>query len=187
MTPAIQELFDMRCHAAADDLMHDGELPFQMIFRSANGELIACVADMPDAPEERDLLVAVLRLMAVAHDADAVCISAEVWIDPDRHDGRRPSESPSRYEALKVSVMYRDDAGLSLVQSVRRIIRDAFGKICELGASGEPPTAVRCDESMGRLARILPPHRPSRHERRLAKAAIEMLPRHAGMTSSAGV
>ena len=32
MTPAIQELFDMRCRAAADDLMHDGELPFQMIF-----------------------------------------------------------------------------------------------------------------------------------------------------------
>src|ERR1700693_181860 len=102
MTPAVQELFDMRCRAAADDLVHDGELPFQMIFRSANGELTAIAADMPDAPEERDLLVTVFRLMAVAHDADAVCISAEVWVDSDPQEGRRPSESPSRYEALRI-------------------------------------------------------------------------------------
>ena len=56
---------------------------------------------MPDAPEERDVLVSTLRLMAVAHDADAVVITAEVWFDPDHQDGRRPSESPNRREALK--------------------------------------------------------------------------------------
>ena len=76
--------------------------------------------------------------------------------------------------------------GLSLVQCVREILRDASGKICDLGASREPPTPVRCDELMGRLARILPPDRPSRRERRLAKAVIEKLPRHAAQTSSAG-
>ena len=69
---------------------------------------------MPDAREERDLLVSALRLMAVAHDAVAVVISAEVWSDPDHQDGRRPSESPNRRESLNVSVMYRHEGGIFL-------------------------------------------------------------------------
>ena len=186
MKTELKELFDMRCAAAADDLMHDGELQFQLVFLTQNDELIYCAADMPDAREERDLLVSALRLMAVAHDAVAVVISAEVWSDPDHQDGRRPSESPNRRESLNVSVMSRHEGGIFLVQEVREILRDASGKICDLGASREPPTPVRCDKSMGRLARILPPDRPSRRERQLAKAAIEKLPGHAAQTNSAG-
>ena len=82
--------------------------------------------------------------------------------------------------------MYRDGARVSLVQSVREILRDVSGKIVDLGASREPLTPVSCDKSMGRLARILPPERPSRRERRLARAVIDKLPRHAAQTSSAG-
>ena len=40
MKTELKELFDMRCAAAADDLMHDGELQFQLVFLTQNDELI---------------------------------------------------------------------------------------------------------------------------------------------------
>ena len=176
MTPAIQELFEKCCSDAADDLLRDGELQFHVIFLTRDDELVSCGATMPDAYHERDTLVSILRLMAVAHDAVAAAITAEVWFDPDCRDGRRPSESPTRREAIAVFVVYRDEGGISLVQSGREIVRDSSGKIIELRAPKAPPTPGRCDESMGRLARILPPDRPSRRERRLAKAMIDKFP-----------
>lgn len=188
MIPAIQELFEKCCDSAADELLRDGELPFQVRFLTRDDELVFCAADMPDADHERDALVSVLRLMAVAHDAFAVAVSAEVWFtDTDCRNGLQPSESPSRREALLVGVMYRDgESGVFEVRSAREIIRDVSGKIVDLGAPGEPLTPTSCDESMGRLARILPPNRPSRRERRIARAVIDKLPRHPAQTSSAG-
>ena len=131
---------------------------------------------MPEAVDERDGLVSMLRLIAVAHGAVAAGIIAEVWFDPDCQDDRRPSESPSRREALAVWVMYRDEAGISVVESGREIIRDNSGNIIELLPSEEPPEAKRCDETKGRFMRIIPREQPSRHERRLAKAMIDKLP-----------
>ena len=71
MIPGIKELFEKCCDSAANDLLRGGELQFQTIFLTPNGRLVFCAADMPDAPSERDALVSVLRLMAVAHDAIA--------------------------------------------------------------------------------------------------------------------
>jgi hypothetical protein len=178
MISAIQKLFERRCDCAANDLLADGELQFQVVFLTRDDELVVCAADMPDADRERDALVSILRLMAVAHDAVAAAITAEVWSDPDYRDGRRPSESPTRREALAVFVVYRDEEGTSLVQSEREIVRDSSGKIIELCAPKAPPTPGPCDESMGRLMRIMPRDRPSRHDRRLAKAMIDKLPSH---------
>lgn len=178
MIPAIQELFAKCCDSAADDLLRDGELQFQVIFLTRDDELIFCGAAMPDAYQERDTLVSILRLMAVAHDAVAAAITAEVWFDPDYRDGRRPSESPTRREAIAVFLVYRDEGGISLVQSEREIVRDNSGKITELRAPKAPPTPGPCDESMGRLMRIMPRDRPSRHDRRFAKAMIDKLPSH---------
>ena len=178
MTPAIQELFEKCCENAADDLMRDGEVQFEVVFLTKDNKLIVCAAAMPEAVDERDGLVSMLRLIAVAHGAVAACIIAEVWFDPDCQDDRRPSESPSRREALAVWVMYRDEAGMSVVESKRDILRDISGKIIELLPSDELPNAKRCDESQGRLMRIIPWEQPSRHERRLAKAMLNKLPTH---------
>ena len=178
MIPAVQKLFDKCCETATNDLLRDGELQFQVIFLTRDDKLIPCVAEMPDAYHERDALVSLLRLMAVAYDAVAAGIIAEVWFDPDCQDDRRPSESPSRREAIAVFVVYRDDGGMSLVQFGREILRDSTGKIVELRAPEAPPTPQCCDESMGRLVRIMPRERPSRRERRLAKAMIDKLPSH---------
>ncbi len=115
MISAVQKLFDKCREIAVSDLLRDDELQFQVIFLTRDDKLIRCVADMPDAYHERDALVSLLRLLAVAYDAVAAGIIAEVWIDPDCQDGRRPSESPNRYEAILVSVVYRDDGGMSLV------------------------------------------------------------------------
>jgi hypothetical protein len=178
MIPAVQKLFDKCCETATKDLLRDGELQFQVIFLTRENKLISCVADMPDAYQERDALVSLLRLRAVAYDAVAAGIIAEVWFDPDCQDDRRPSESPSRREAIAVFVVYRDDGGMSFVQFGREILRDSTGKIVELRAPEAPPTPQCCDESMGRLVRIMPRERPSRRERRLAKAMIDKLPSH---------
>ena len=178
MIPAVQKLFDKCCETALNDLLRDGELQFQVIFLTRDDKLIPCVAEMPDAYHERDALVSLLRLMAVAYDAVAAGIIAEVWFDPDCQDDRRPSESPSRREAIAVFVVYRDDGGMSFVQFGREILRDSTGKIVELRAPEAPSTPQCCDESMGRMMRIMPRERPSRRERRLAKAMIGKLPGH---------
>ena len=178
MIPAIQELFEKCCENAADGLMRDGEVQFEVVFLTKDNKLIVCAAAMPEAVDERDGLVSMLRLIAVAHGAVAAGIIAEVWFDPDCQDDRRPSESPSRREALAVLVMYRDEAGMSVVESKRDILRDISGNIIELLPSDEPPNAKRCDKSKGRLMRIIPREQPSRHERRLAKAMLNKLPTH---------
>ena len=149
MISAVQKLFDKCREIAVSDLLRDDELQFQVIFLTRDDKLIRCVADMPDAYHERDALVSLLRLLAVAYDAVAAGIIAEVWIDPDCQDGRRPSESPNRYEAILVSVVYRDDGGMSLVQSEREILRDSTGKIVELRAPEAPSTPQCCDEFDG--------------------------------------
>jgi hypothetical protein len=178
MIPTVQKLFDECREIAANDLLRDGELQFQVILLTRDDKSIRCVADMPDAYHERDALVSLLRLLAVAYDAVAGGIIAEVWFDPDCQDDRRPSESPSRREAILVCVVYREDGGMSLVQSKREILRDSTGKIVELRAPEAPSTPQCCDESMGRMMRIMPRERPSRRERRLAKAMIGKLPGH---------
>ena len=158
--------------------MRDGEVEFEVIFLTKANKLIVCGSAMPEADDERDTLVSMLRLVAVAHGAVAACVIAEFWFDPARRDGRRPSESPSRREALSVRVMYRHDDAIFLLQSNREIIRDASGKIVALLPPSAPPTAKRCDKSQGRLMRIMPREQPSRHERRLAKAIVDKLPVH---------
>ena len=175
MNSSIQELFEKCCANAADDLMRAGEVQFEVVFLTKDNKLIVCGSAMPEAVDERDGLVSMLRLIAVAHGAVAAGIIAEVWFDPDCQDHRRPSESPSRREALAVWVTYRDEAGISVLESGREIIRDNSGKIIELLPSAEPPVAKRCDETKGRFMRIIPREQPSRHERRLAKAMIDKL------------
>jgi hypothetical protein len=178
MIQAIQELFEEFCERAADDLMRDGEVQFEVIFLTKDNKRVVCASAMPDAEDDRDKLASMLRLVAVAHGAVAAGIIAEVWLDPDRLDGRQPSESRSRREALVVCVMYRDEESVSSVHSKREIIRDISGNIIELLAPDAPPNAERCDESKGRLMRLIPPEQPSRRQQRLAKEMIDKLPSH---------
>jgi hypothetical protein len=178
MIPSIQELFEKCCTNAADDLMRDGEVQFEVVFLTKDNKLIVCGSAMPEAVDERDGLVSMLRLIAVAHGAAAAGIISEVWFDPDRQDHRRPSESPNRREALVVWVMYRDQVGISVIESKRDIIRDISGKIIELLPANEPPEARCCDETEGRLMRIIPREEPSRHDRRRAMSMINELPIH---------
>ena len=42
MTPAIQELFEKCCENAADDLMRDGEVQFEVVFLTKDNKLIVC-------------------------------------------------------------------------------------------------------------------------------------------------
>jgi hypothetical protein len=179
MNSQVEELFHSCCATAANDLLCAGEVPFQAIFLTRCGKLAGCVADMPDSPRERDAVVSLLRLMAIAHDAVAAVIISEMWLaSPDCHDGVRPSEDPNRRELLSVMVIYRDEVGVFQILCGREIIRDESGQAVDLGAPKEPLTPVRCEECTGRLYRILPRERSSRHERRLAKKLIDRLPNH---------
>jgi hypothetical protein len=173
MIPAVKELFERFCESAADDLMRDGEVEFEVIFLTKANKLIICGSAMPEADDESDTLVSMLRLVAVAHGAVAACIIAEVWCDDDL-----ASASSHRREALIVCVMYRDEGAVSVVHSKREILRDVSGKIIELLAPSEPPTTERCDESQGRLMRIMPRYQPSRQEQQVAKAMIDKFPSH---------
>jgi hypothetical protein len=146
-----------------------------------------------DAAKQR--AYSIVRVMAIAHAADAVSMFAEAWVRtvPRRHgeseaewDKRgtdvMPSEAPDRTEVVSVVLGYRGKAGdRHTLHSLREIIRGDDGKPTGL----KPDDTQERGEPDGDLAELVPAVSPSPGARAEAQAllklvgpAMQMIPIH---------
>lgn len=129
---------------------------------------------------EKQRMMALVSVAAVAHDALAISLSTEAWMrtvarrdrETDAEHNKRaravpPSEAQDRQEIIITVLTYRDDADQrhSLSQS-SKIIRDAAGQVT--GA-----TAMDFSGSIeGAMTDILPPCRAPAYARDAARAML---------------
>lgn len=145
--------------------------------------LLVIVGDAPavlpmNALGSRAVAWQVARLVAIAHDAQAVVMIGEVWtVPPDatldlEEADLTPSQSDRRIECVSVALHYRHAGRVHLLSSLRAIERDATGMIIGLGREQITGT-MELREAGGSFADVLPPRSPSALERAAARKLVE--------------
>lgn len=137
--------------------------------------------------DEKDRYLMIVKLMAIAHDAEAVTHLSEAWQRvvyrqhgesaadyEQRATEIRPSQVENRIEVVICTITYRDDDGDQKSAAIsREIERSADGKVSGL-------TVIKGQEepdysTTGRMVEVLPPRGYSPEIRAAAKQTLDVL------------
>jgi hypothetical protein len=143
--------------------------------------LLVVVGDEPavlpmDALGSRAFAWQAARLVAIAHNAQAVAVIGEAWTVSRRLAERglaeiKPSQSDWRIECVTVTLHYRHAGRVHLLSSIRAIVRDATGTITGLGRE-QITGSTQPREAGGSFADVLPERAPSATERAAARELV---------------
>lgn len=160
-----------------------GQLMPQFLVHARNGKVHVVAGDV-SSDERVRVTAAIVRHMAIAHDAIAVSQMGEMWArfmhpydresDADymaRVAAVRPRDAEDRCEVVICQIYYRDETDTPReLSQTREIVRDADGKITGLALRD---TEVL--ESEGPMTHLMPEHRPSAEAQRYSR---DILKRH---------
>ena len=177
-----QRLIETDMNFALEALKERGELaPMATIHDRNNG--VSLVALSVGSDEKTQLSMRLVRLMAVALDAEAVTTLGEMWarfMAPHHGESReeyetrvaavRPRDAEDRREVVMSCVYFRNDAGRACeISQSRDIIRDAAGRVTGLG----PAPDYDVIESEGPMTHLLPARRPTGEQMLYAKQLLK--------------
>jgi hypothetical protein len=177
-----QRLIETDMNFALARLKDRGELaPMATIHDHNNGVHLVALSVGED--EKTRLSMRLVRLMAVACDAEAVSTLGEMWarfMQPYHGESReeyearvvavRPREAEDRREVVMSCVYYRDAQGRPCEASQSRdIIRGPDGKVIGLG----PAPDYDVMQSEGQMTHLLPERRPNREQMLYAKQLLK--------------
>jgi hypothetical protein len=178
MTPA---QFEARwrhdlAHAEAT-LRKDGFVSPLFVVRGADGTERVIPASFASA-EEKALAYDLVRLMAVACDAELVMCRAESWLVLGQlPEGIAPSQSDRRIEVVSLTMSARVGKRVVNRSSLREIMRDVDGKPSGLAEVGLPNGKL---DMAGPMFELLPPVRPDAGQRAMAAALVQVMQERAG-------
>lgn len=180
MTPATFEARWAHDLAHAEKtLLADGHLAPLFIIIGADGRSTVVPAIFSDQ-ETKAHFFNLARLTAIAEDAEAVLIRTEAWavVGDDLAVGLSPSQSDRRIEVVSVAATARYGKKVIHRLSMREILRADDGQPVGLREVSVPEGG---DEAIrGEMFDLLPPRRPSRDERAMAKTLLEVMKERAG-------
>lgn len=173
MTPDdFSKHFDLASADADQALVEYGRLDpmYLVVDHKGMGQLVG--ADN-STPERKEASWELVKLLAVAADAELVLSRAEAWIVlGDPVPGVAPSQSDRRREVITVFASARIDGRIVSRMSLREISRGPDGK-----PTGTVPVELPDGDDgnglEGPMAQLLPPRPPTAAERRAARATIE--------------
>jgi len=177
-----QKILELDMEFALERLKARGELQPQAAIHDHNGG-ISMVALSVGTDEKTKTSMRLVRLMAVALDAEAVTTLGEMWarfMQPYHGESReeyearvvavRPRDAEDRREVVMSCVHFRDENGrLREISQSRDIIRDAAGKVTGLG----PAPDYDVLESDGAMTHLLPARRPNAEQMLYAKQLLK--------------
>lgn len=161
---------------AATAIRSVGTVRITFVIRTHDGELEI----FSPVGVKRDEAYKMLRLFAVALDAEAVTVMSEAWAlfndqrpgdSPEDHLVVLPRDSERRIEVVTVMLATADEGRMS----VREIKRDATGKITGLGPERGPRHTVSIKDMGGEIAHVVPRERPSVADRATARLFLEAM------------
>jgi hypothetical protein len=159
------------CHAEAT-LRRDGFVSPLFAVLGADGSERVIPASFA-SPEDKSRAYDLVRLMAIACDAELVMCRAESWLVLGQlPDGIAPSQSDRRIEVVSVVMSAR--VGRRVVQrsSLREIMRDADGKPTGLAEVRLPKGKL---DMAGPMFELLPPNRPDAQQQAMAAAVVQVM------------
>jgi hypothetical protein len=171
MTPSdFDRHFDLAVADAQQALVESGSLApmYLVVDRIGHGQLVE--ADN-STPERKTASMELVRLLAVAADAELVLSRAEAWIVlGDYTPGLAPSRSDRRREVVAVLASARINDTIVSRMSLREIVRGDDG-----AAIGTTPISLPegDGELEGPMSELLPKTPPTPAERRAARSRIE--------------
>jgi hypothetical protein len=167
MRSRLLKAFRMDCDFVEKQLRTTGSVSMMFVIRGHGGEVIPMIVS-GGTKEEAYRMV---RLAAIAHDAEAVSSIAEAWtLPPDAAmSGVQPSQSERRIEVVAVQLVTRDEAAASM----RDILRDAEGRFIGLGPERIKQAVVQAPDFGGLIAEVVPPHRPDSEARAAARELLD--------------
>jgi hypothetical protein len=167
---------------AEERLKESGEIGAMAILHCPDNVVNVIAMDMTsDAMKQRSMKL--VRLLAVAHDAEAVAMLGEMWMRAmSPYDGEseaayqarvtavRPRDAEDRREVVMANLYYRDDAGAVVeLSQTREILRDWDGKPTGLA----PADDVEVLFSEGDLTNVMPPEKPTAEQVRYARQLLD--------------
>ena len=159
--------FRRDCDFAAKHLKLQGFVRMMFVIRGHDGQVIPIMI----AGGDKENAYRMVRLAAIAHDAEAVSCISEAWTLPPEATmpAVLPSESERRIEVIAVQLVTHDEA----LASMREILRDAEGRITGLGPERMKQTVTPAGDFGGMMSEVVPPRRPDRGQRAAAQALLE--------------
>jgi hypothetical protein len=181
-----REMLAFNMEFAESRLIEAGDVrPMATVHGSDNTAHTIAMNMSDDAHKEQSLRF--VRLLATAHDADAVSTIGEMWMRTmfpyhgeseaeymARVDAVRPRDAEDRKEVVMCQLYYRDAAGsVRELSNSREIIRGADGKPTGLKPSEYPDAEVIFSE--GPMTDLLPKRKPTAEQMRYARQLIKRL------------
>lgn len=173
--PTGSDKLDALARQAKDYALHmmrtAGSIPPTVIADTAEGYVFCMPGPFTD-DAAKDRFAEVARLLAVAHEADALVLIAEAWASlPDARGNldteTPPSQSPNRREI--VALMLEDETRRgSMLIPILRGWNDAF-----VGFGDTAPVAYA--QAEGRFSGMMPPRNPVPEDRAKAAAVLKAL------------
>lgn len=166
------------------DLGHDQSLAVFTLY-TPKGPIV--VGTGFGGPREKERVYTMIRLMAVAHEADAISYVSEAWMrkvdkahgeTEAEHHARAaeiaPSQAEDRMEVVICSIAWRDGFGQrQSTMRAREMVRGDDGKLVELRPMAW--TEDRDGYAEGPAMELLPVRRPSPEQVAKARAVVDQL------------
>ena len=161
---------------AEKTLVKDGFLAPLFIVVDRDGQIHIVPASFSDEETKR-FFIDLVRMTAIAVDADAVIARMESWAvlgDPPP-EGVSPSQSDRRVEVVAVFMCAHVGKRTMRRASIREIIRNDDGNAVGVWNINLPENDS--DQSAGTMFDLLPPIRPTLEQRAVAAAVVEEMRR----------
>lgn len=153
-------------------LLKDGFVSPLFVVQGADGSERIVPGSFASA-EEKARAYDLVRLMAIAHDAELVMVRAESWLVLGQlPEGISPSQSDRRIEVVSLAMSARVGRRVVHRSSLREIMRDADGKPTGLAEVRLPKGKL---DMAGPMFELLPPKRPDAGQRALAAAMVQVM------------
>lgn len=165
----LDQLIEYATKYSLHHLRRSGEVSPTLLAVTKDG-VMAYVPNKFANDSDKDNLVLIARLIAVAYEADAVAMILESWLTlgPDASLlDTPPSKSPNRKEVVVIMAESRQ----SSAQRFLFIQRNAVGKFIGFG----PNSLLPFDEMQGRFAQILSRHIPSELDAEKARVFLRAM------------
>lgn len=157
---------------AEKTLLRDGFVSPLFVVRGVDGTECVIPASFA-SPEDKSRAYDLVRLMAVACDAELVMSRAESWLVLGQlPEGIAPSQSERRIEVVSLTMSARVGKRVVNRSSLREIMRDTDGKPTGLTEVGLPKGKL---DMAGPMFELLPPVRPDAAQRALAAAMVQVM------------
>jgi hypothetical protein len=156
---------------------------YLIVDRAGRGQLVAA---NNSSAENKTATMELVRLLAIAADAELVLNRGEAWLTlGDPVPGVPPSKSDRRREVVSVIASARVGTTILSRMSAREIVRGPDGKATGTVHLYVPDTDD--EEFEGHMSELLPRETPTAAERRAARAIIERAQKRMGRGKSAFV